>query len=781
MSGLMQFLREATLCGSVLIAVLLLLRAGLRKYVAPRFWYGLWLAAAVCLLIPLRFASPFSVMNAVDGAQNPGISAEADKTASQAGRVPAEELPGQVDRILSEQNSQTGAAVPDAAGRNDADQPEESSGSALWNWQTLLFGLWAVGALGTFFYIAGSNLRFAGRIRRSMRPTDIRPPRGIRAVMVSSAVPSPCLVGRIRPVIVVTPETLAEERRLRHVLLHETCHFRQKDNWFALLRGLCLILHWFNPMVWMGAAASREDCELSCDERVLRLLEPEEKLSYGETLVSSLREGRKRFSGGVVNTATAMSQSGKQIRRRIARIVKRPKTLLSATILAVLLSLCACAMTLTGAQKGESDTPQVPADSLTEPGVTPAPEQTPSAGQEDSVPAAVRAEMNEIESLLNAVVFEDMTEEEMAPYLEKFNGDFAGYGRKTGTGDAYILLQPAEGKSWPDTSDSVYSVGEVYGPGDEHYYQVDLYNLEDTNLSMEAKYIVSGVQGLEFSRDETGSYTMGYLTVSVQQPVISSAVYPYTRAWMKYAVERRLSYLQPEGPSIQIYIQNEEMIEELNSSQWAAFYIALSDEQLAEAKEIIARETKPVDAAEVEKQYPDRYRTGVTLWLRDGSDAGYQLFSEGLFASVTEEDYWKYVPDCKNDALSDWLRGIVRQIAGYDPADYDPSWFDQPLASATLSYQVLDENDRWVAKEQTVTDPEKLEKLRKLIRRAKIDMDGGCPMVFALNIVRQDGEEFSALIAGDSCATGLIHGNIWFDYGKQEDLKAIFDQDVWWE
>ena len=781
MNGLMQFLKEATLCGSVLIAVLLLLRAGLRKYVAPRFWYGIWLAAAVCLLVPLRFASPFSVMNAVEGAQTPAVFTPADLTDSQTERVPAEELPGQVDQILSERDGQSGQAVPDVADRAEAARPAENGGSASWNWTTLLFGLWTAGALGTFCYITGSNLRFAGRIRRSMRPTEIRPPKGIRAVMVSSAAPSPCLIGRIRPVIVVTPETLTEERRLYHVLLHEVCHFRQKDNWFALLRSLCLILHWFNPLVWVGAAASREDCELSCDERVLRLLEPEEKISYGETLVSSLREGRKRLSGGVVNTATAMSQSGKQIRRRISRIVKRPKTLLSATILAVILSLCACAMTLTGAQKREGDTASVPADSLVGLGEASGPEQTPSAGQADSVPAEVRAEMNEIESLLDAVVFEDMSDGEMAPYLEKFNGDFAGYGRKTGTGDAYILLQPAEGKSWPDTSESLYSVGEVYGPGDEHYYQVDLYNLEDTNLSMEAKYIVSGVQGLEFSRDAAGSYTMGYMTVSVQQPAISSAVYPYTRAWMKYAVERRLSYLQPEGPSIQIYIQNEEMIEELNSSQWAAFYIALSDEQRAEAKEIIARETKPVEAAELEKQYPDRYKTGVTLWLSDGSGTGYQLFSEGLLAAVTDKEYWKYVPDCKNDALSDWLREIVRQIAGYDPADYDPSWFDQPLAGATLNYQAQDENGRWVAKEQTVTDPEKLEKLRRLMRRAKIDMDGGCPMVFALNIIRQDGEEFSALIAGDSCSTGLIHGNIWFDYGKQEDLKEIFDQDVWWE
>ena len=52
------------------------------------------------------------------------------------------------------------------------------------------------------------------------------------------------------------------------------------------LRGVCLALHWFDPLVWWAAAASRQDGELACDEAALRRLAPEERVAYGRTLLA---------------------------------------------------------------------------------------------------------------------------------------------------------------------------------------------------------------------------------------------------------------------------------------------------------------------------------------------------------------------------------------------------------------------------------------------------------------------------------------------------------------
>lgn len=41
--------------------------------------------------------------------------------------------------------------------------------------------------------------------------------------------------------------------------------------------------------MWLAAAASREDCELACDERTVRTLGEEENLAYGQTLVELVR------------------------------------------------------------------------------------------------------------------------------------------------------------------------------------------------------------------------------------------------------------------------------------------------------------------------------------------------------------------------------------------------------------------------------------------------------------------------------------------------------------
>ena len=783
MSAMVQFLREAALCGSVLIAVLLLLRAAFRKYVSPRVWYALWLTAALCLLVPMRVASPLSLLNAV-----PVSAVQGERGASVLPVVPSgsgaqnlAEVPEEVNEILSgKPEDETDDFLSDPLPIDDtaalSDRPQASKRA--FPWQTALFALWAAGAAGMLGWILWSNVRFSRRVRRSMRPTNVEPPKGVRAVVESAAVPSPCLLGLVRPVIVITPETRSDEQRLSCVLLHETCHFSRRDNWFSLLRCLCLIVHWFNPLVWLGAAASREDCELSCDERVLQKLNPQQSIAYGETLVASLREGRRRM-GNLVNAATAMSQSRSQIARRIGRIVKKPKNLLSATVLAIVLCLCACAATLTGANDKEapSSTANMEEDVLApeQTAVVPKPEIAPEQGGD--VPDNVREEMNAIESLLPSAEFFDMDEGSVEKYLAQFNGDFVGYGRTTAQGDAYVLLQPAPGSSWPQ--DGEYGVSETYdGKTQKFFYNVSLYREENGGFTEEPRYTVSGVQGLEFSKTAGGDYTMGYLLISAEQSVFSSYVFPYSWAWIQYAVERRLSYLKPEGACVELAMQDEDLIEKMGTAGRTTFYIALSDAQKAELEALLSKGMTEVSEEALKKQNPSYYETGVYYWRGDGT--GYQLFNRGMFAAVTTEDYYKPRPDCQNTALSDWLRALVKETAQFDPAEYDPSWFDEPLQRAVLSYQVL-ENGYWTAKEQIVTDGAKLESLRSLLKNAQLNSSAACPMVVSLLLTRQDGAELSMMLAGDSCGAGLIQGNVYFDYGDQNRLKAIFDQDVWWE
>ena len=48
----------------------------------------------------------------------------------------------------------------------------------------------------------------------------------------------------------MTPQVAADETALRHVLAHEATHYRHGDPLWAVVRGACLVVHWWNPLVW---------------------------------------------------------------------------------------------------------------------------------------------------------------------------------------------------------------------------------------------------------------------------------------------------------------------------------------------------------------------------------------------------------------------------------------------------------------------------------------------------------------------------------------------------
>ena len=107
------------------------------------------------------------------------------------------------------------------------------------------------------------------------------------------------------------------ERELRFVLAHEMGHCRYRD---LAARGLiqtALIFHWFNPLVWLAARAAKTDCEIACDEFVIRRLSPEDPSAYGETLLKAVAMASplKRTPGTL-----GVAGSKQRIRQRIRRI-----------------------------------------------------------------------------------------------------------------------------------------------------------------------------------------------------------------------------------------------------------------------------------------------------------------------------------------------------------------------------------------------------------------------------------------------------------------------------
>ena len=75
--------------------------------------------------------------------------------------------------------------------------------------------------------------------------------------------------------------------------------------------------------MWLAAALSRRDCELSCDEGAIKLLGEGERTAYGRTLLSLVTTGSNPTE--LLRTATTMSSGARGLRERIALIARKPK------------------------------------------------------------------------------------------------------------------------------------------------------------------------------------------------------------------------------------------------------------------------------------------------------------------------------------------------------------------------------------------------------------------------------------------------------------------------
>jgi beta-lactamase regulating signal transducer with metallopeptidase domain len=359
---------QIILSSSLLIAALLVLRRVFRGRVRPTWQYAVWILVLIRLLIPLHISSPASVMNLI---QPPPVAT----FETQVAELPAFSSPPLEPQPYSEQPSGTAVQVRT---ENNISPIEKNTPLSM------LFILWVSGVLAVFAYMVILNRVFLHRLRQSAvelsldqipfyrdlcRQVGIKTP---LSVVVSKHLPSPCLVGLFRPCIAITPEARADRTILKHVLLHELCHFKQKDNIFSLLRNICCIIYWFNPLVWMAALASRDDSELSCDERVLHYLDEKESLEYGHTLLTLFSTCHSKAA---LLPATTMANGKSGIKARINLIINRPKTLITVSVLATGLVVLLGVTTLTSAKANDPQNPGITTQAVDDGGALTLPNQ----------------------------------------------------------------------------------------------------------------------------------------------------------------------------------------------------------------------------------------------------------------------------------------------------------------------------------------------------------------------------------------------------------------------
>lgn len=83
--------------------------------------------------------------------------------------------------------------------------------------------------------------------------------------------------------ICLQKELSPEQRSL--ILRHELNHVTLYHCMLKTYSNCALMLHWFNPMLWLGNKYFCQDLELACDRDTVKQLEPAQRKQYAKTLV----------------------------------------------------------------------------------------------------------------------------------------------------------------------------------------------------------------------------------------------------------------------------------------------------------------------------------------------------------------------------------------------------------------------------------------------------------------------------------------------------------------
>ena len=251
-----------SLRGSLVILTVMLVRLMLKT--TPKIYsYLLWSVVLFRLICPVSIPAPISVVPEIPPVSVVYTLTEATTVhldITEAGNVVyAESIP-----------------VENPVKQGDPINTRQDNSLFFWGIGLLIAQyIWLFGIVVMALYSFLIYLRLWMRLRNAI------PLQG--NVYLSDKIPSPFVLGLVRPKIFL-PIFLAQEE-LGYILAHEQHHIRRMDHIFKLLGYIALMLHWFNPLVWVAFILFCKDMEMSCDEAVIKKLGPEIRGNYAASLL----------------------------------------------------------------------------------------------------------------------------------------------------------------------------------------------------------------------------------------------------------------------------------------------------------------------------------------------------------------------------------------------------------------------------------------------------------------------------------------------------------------
>ena len=254
--------------GSLVILAVMLVRLALKK--APKIYsYLLWSVVLFRLLCPVSVEAPVSVVP--------------EFPAASVVYLPVENGTVQVDLADGGKVVYGESAPLQQSDPTVAPQPQQSL--SLGDYLLIARYVWLAGMFGLAAYSIAVYLKLRFRLTGARQQS--------KNVYLSEKIPSAFVLGIIRPRIYLP--AFIKENEQAYILAHEQHHIRRADHIVKLLGYMTLMLHWFNPLVWLAYILCCKDMEMSCDEAVIKKMGPEIRADYAQSLLN-LATGHRAVS-----------------------------------------------------------------------------------------------------------------------------------------------------------------------------------------------------------------------------------------------------------------------------------------------------------------------------------------------------------------------------------------------------------------------------------------------------------------------------------------------------
>ena len=327
MNEFMKILLSLSVSGALLLLLILGLKPLYKNRFSKRWQYYIWIVVA------LRFLLPFTPDNAIVGS----LFEKFDTVA-----------------ITNEIPTSPNILVPADTGNNNAEPIQtnrEINAAAMrepFNKYVCLFFIWSALALVLFVrkvtvyqgfiqYIKAGNKEVSD-IKILNLLSDCEEKLKIKTRVELSCNPliaSPMLIGFFRPRIIL-PVGEWEDKELSYIFVHELIHYKQRDMFYKWLIQIVVCVHWFNPFVYLLEKEVNKSCELSCDEKVISVLDDKAKREYGDTLISFLKSNNLYKSS---LASVTLTEGAEQLKERLGAIMNFKSKTKTIRVLTVILTL----------------------------------------------------------------------------------------------------------------------------------------------------------------------------------------------------------------------------------------------------------------------------------------------------------------------------------------------------------------------------------------------------------------------------------------------------------